>query len=715
MISIDQILDDIKGYNPNTNIENIRAAYDFSAMAHEGQTRKSGEPYLIHPLEVAKIMVQLRMDDASIMAAILHDTIEDTSVTKEDIEKRFGQDVAHIVDGVTKISKIKFTNQQERQAENYRKMILAMSKDIRVIMVKLADRLNNMRTLQFMPEVKQVNISQETLDIYAPIAGRMGIYWVKEELEELSFKFYKPQMYQDINSRLHRLQKKRESYMLKVTEALTQQIRAAEPYFEISGRLKKPYSIYRKMQRQEIALDDVHDLLAFRVLVNSIEQCYEVLGHVHSLWKPIQGRFKDYIAMPKANFYQSLHTTVMCFEGERVEFQVRTKQMHEIAEKGIAAHWKYKTDGGLDTRDEAKFSWLRQLADWQNEITDSLEFVHTVKLDLFEDEIFVFTPKGDLKSLSHDSTPVDFAYAIHSAVGNHCSGARVNGKMVPLSYRLESGDAVEIITDKNRQPNKDWLDFVTTSKAKTHIRQHIRQEQRLKSLTIGRNLFESTCQKLRLNPSQILKSDEFKKILEIRKVADVEDFYTSLAYGKFQARDVLDPFVKTDETAVEEENQPGGVIKKIFEKVAGKNKNLILVDQQDGMLVTFGKCCSPVKGDPITGYVSRGRGVAVHRTECARMLSIDPERRVSVAWNDVAQQDSLARILIIAEDRKGILAEVTQTISEKNVNISKVLVKSERDGVARISFDLSVCDTNELRRVMTAIENLKHIVRVVRQ
>lgn len=714
MITVEEILSDIQSYNPNTHVERIEEAYGFSARAHEGQMRKSGEPYLIHPLEVAKILTQLKMDDASIVAAILHDTIEDTDVTKDEILKHFGKEVAEIVDGVTKISKIKFSNQEERQAENYRKMILAMSKDIRVIMVKLADRLNNMRTLQYMPEIKQVNISQETLDIYAPIAGRMGIYWVKEELEELSLKFLKPQIFKQIHARTRRLTKNRETYMQQVTDAVIKQIEPNVKGFEISGRIKKPYSVYRKMNRQEIPLEDVHDLMAFRILVNNIEQCYEVLGHVHSLWKPIQGRFKDYIAMPKANNYQSLHTTVVCFEGERVEFQVRTFQMHEIAEKGIAAHWKYKNDGQLDTKDEAKFRWLRQLVDWQSEIKDSLEFVHTVKLDLFEDEIFVFTPRGDLKSLCHNATPVDFAYAIHSHVGNHCTGARVNGRMVPLNHKLESGDTVEVITDKKRSPNKNWLDFVASSKAKSHIRQHIRNEQRQKSIVIGRNLFDTGCQKRKMAPATVVKKPEFKKYLEDKKMSTLDDFYTSIAYGKFSAKDVLEYLFPENEGSVDAGGDEN-VIKKIFNKIGARNKNLILVDQQDGIMVTFGKCCSPVKGDSIIGYVSRGRGVAVHRTDCPRMLNIDPDRRVQVDWNSSADQESLARILIIAEDRKGMLAEITQVVSERNVNITKVLVKSQRDGLARISFDLNVSDIAALRKVMTAIENLKYVLNVIRQ
>ncbi len=716
MITIDEILKAVVEYNPTADVELIKKSFEFSAKAHAGQKRRSGEPYLIHPLDVAKVLVGLKMDIASIAAAILHDTIEDTPVTKDEIGSEFGDEVADLVDGVTKISKIKFSSQEDRQAENYRKLILAMSKDIRVIMIKLADRLSNMRTLQYMPEAKQVRISQETLDIYGPIAARMGINWIKEELEDLSFKFLKPDIYQQIQSRTTRLLQNRETYMKRVIDTVANHLKDAIGKYDITGRVKRSYSVYRKMQQQEISLDDVHDLLAFRILVDNIEHCYEVLGSIHALWRPIQGRFKDYIAMPKANNYQSLHTTVVCFDGERVEFQIRTFEMHETAEKGIAAHWKYKEGGRLDTKDEAKFNWIRELVNWQKELTDSLEFVDTFKMDLFEEEIFVFTPKGDLKRLCRNATPVDFAYAVHSDVGMHCSGSRVNGRIVPLSHRLESGDTVEVITNKNHVPSKDWLDFVESSKAKAEIRQHIRKEQRQKSLIVGKNLLETACQKRRVTPSNLLKMPEFETWLVDKKIPDIDEFYIALAYGKIGAKEMIEavmPAPKGDE--VSDEEKPGSMIKRIFDKVASRNRNLVLVDQQGDVLVTFGKCCAPVKGDAIVGFVSRGRGVIVHRSECPKVLENDPELRVMVDWNHKADQVSLARVLVITEDRKGMLADITKVISEKNVNINKVLVRNDNDTNARITFDLSVRDTTELRKVLLAIEGIKSVLRVIRQ
>ncbi len=719
MITIDEILESVTEYNPQADILLIKKSFEFSAKAHAGQKRKSGEPYLIHPLEVAKILTVLKMDIASIVSAILHDTIEDTIATKEDIEKGFGTEIADIVDGVTKISKIQFSTQHDRQAENYRKMILAMSKDIRVIMVKLADRLNNMRTLQFMSESKQVQISQETLDIYAPIAGRMGIYWIKEELEELALKFLKPDVFQQIQARTSRFAKNRETYITRVIATVRENLSESTiQNCDITGRIKKPYSIYRKMQNSEVSLDGIHDLIAFRIHVDSIEQCYEALGLIHSLWKPIQGRFKDYIAMPKANNYQSLHTTVMCFDGERVEFQIRTHEMHEIAEKGIAAHWKYKSDGGIDTKDEAKFNWLRQLVDWQKELSDSIDFVDTVKMDLFEDEIFVFTPKGEIKRLNQNATPVDFAYAIHSAVGHQCAGARVNNRLVPLSYRLESGDTVEIVTNKSQKPNKDWLDFVTTSKAITHVRQFIRQEQREKSLLVGKSLLESATMRRKISLSNFLKSPEFQKLLQDEKYDDLDSFYIDLAFGRLNAREVIERIFPATPASDNQSETPNAnsVVSRLISKVTGRNKNLVLVDQQGDVLVSFGKCCSPVKGDAIIGYVTRGRGIAVHRIDCPRLLNIDPDLRVAVDWNRQSDQISIARLMIVTEDRKGILADVTKAISEKNVNISKVVVNTrDQAGVARLLFDICVHDLDELRRVIIAIEKLKSVVKVIRQ
>lgn len=714
MITIEEILDRISSYNPKATKVVLMKAYDFAREAHEGQTRKSGEPYLVHLLEVAKILAEMKMDVSSVVAALLHDTVEDTNVSVKEITEKFGQDIADIVDGVTKLSKLQFSNQEVRQAENYRKMILAMSKDIRVILVKLADRLHNMRTLQYMKESKQMRIAQETLDVYAPIAGRMGIQWIKEELEELSLKYLKPEVYKQIDLRLSRLTERKEEYKRKVSDILQKQLRPIIPEVSIKGRLKKSYSIYRKMIGQQITIDEIHDLLAFRILVPTLENCYEVLGSLHALWHPIQGRFKDYIAMPKDNNYQSLHTTVVCLEGERVEFQIRTFEMHEIAEKGIAAHWKYKEDGGIDTKDEAKFRWLRQLVEWQQELQDSLEFVDTMKLDLFNDEIYIFTPNGDVKRFSHGATPVDFAYSVHSDVGNHCSGAKANGRIVPLNYKLESGDTLEIITNKKQVPNKDWLNFVVTSKAKSHIRHFIRDQQRTKSIGIGKNIFEQECRKKGVSPAKIIKTEEFLQFLSDKNISGLEEFYSASAYGKVSVDDFLDEYTKEKDPNKTDKNNEN-IIQKIFRKVGAKNKHLILVDQYDDILVNFAKCCNPVKGDSIVGFITRGRGVTVHRTNCNRVLSTDLERRIDVDWNPGVEQQRPARLIAITEDKKGVLANITKVISEKGVNISKLLVKTNKDNIAYIFMDISVKDVDELYKVIKALDNVKGVVQVERE
>ena len=711
MITIDEILKEVRSYNPHVDTDLFQKAFDFASKAHAGQKRRSGEPYLIHCLEVSNILTRMKMDQASVLSALLHDTIEDSEATKEDIAKLFGVEISEIVDGVTKLSKLQFSNKEVRQAENYRKMILAMSKDIRVIMVKLADRLHNMRTLNHMTESSQMRIAQETLDIYCPIAGRMGIQWLKEDLSNLSLRYLKTEIYDKIQNKLDHIQKQRKSYVDQVKGILNEQLQHVNYDFSIDGRIKKPFSIYMKMKRQEIELDEVHDIIAFRFLVPNIEHCYEVLGNIHALWRPIQGKFKDYIAMPKNNSYQSLHTTVICENNERVEFQIRTFKMHQIAEDGIAAHWKYKEDGNLDTKDEEKFRWLRQIVEWQKDLTDSLEFADTVKLDLFNDEIFVFTPNGDVKSFQHGATPVDFAYDVHSDIGKHCTGAKVNGKLVPLSYVLESGDTIEIITNKSQKPNKDWLDFVATSKAKSHIRQFIRSEQRAKSIMIGRNLFENECKKQKMNVQKVIKTPEFIEYLKIKGVIAVEEYYSHLAYGKMNPKDAFERLKKETVKKVEESDN---VISRIFKKVASKNKNLVLVDGIDDVMVNFAKCCTPVKGDPIIGFVTIGRGVTIHRLDCDKVFQTDSNRRVDVDWNVGSAQERSARVSIISEDSTGLLAEVTKVISEKSVNITKLLVKTSKDGLAHISLDLSVQNVNDLVKIMHRIEKIKGVINVTR-
>lgn len=710
MITIEEIKTEIISYNPRADIAAIDKAYEYSSRAHAGQMRKSGDPYLIHPVEVAKIITQLKMDTASVVAAILHDTIEDTSTTKKDIEKEFGNDVAEIVDGVTKIGKLQFRSLEDRQAENYRKMILAMSRDIRVILVKLADRLNNMRTLQFMAEARQIAIAQETLDIYVPLAARMGIQWIKEELENHSLRYLKPEMHRQIDAIVKSLEKNRQEYINGIRDSLKKNLEGSIPKIEIQGRIKQVYSIYQKMIRSQVGIDEIHDLIAFRVLVPSMEHCYEALGDIHALFKPIPGRFKDYIAMPKPNNYQSLHTTVIAGEGERIEFQIRTFEMHEVAELGVAAHWKYKEDGKLDTKDESKFRWLRQLVDWQRELSDSLEFVDTMKLDLFAEEIYVFTPKGDVKNLARGATPIDFAFAVHSGLGLKCTGARVNGRMVPLATKLDSGDTVEIITAKNHQPSKDWLDFAVTSRARTHIRQFIRTQQREKSISIGRGLFEAECVRNKVTIEKTTASQEFRTYLESIKQENEEAYFTQLAFGNLLAAD----YFKAHGKQASDKDQEN-IIRRIFRKIGSRNRNLIQVDNADDVLVTFGKCCTPLFGDAIIGYVTRGRGVVVHRSECPKIIDSEPERRVGVAWNQSMKEPRPARVKVVSEDRKGMLADITRVIAEHDVSIVKVLVKISIDGMATISLDLQVSHRDDLYKLLKELENIKGLIQAERE
>ena len=714
MLKIDDIIDKVSAYNDQADLALIRKAYDFSAKAHEGQKRLSGHPFVVHPLEVANILAEMNLDVSSIAAGILHDTLEDTSATKEEISKLFGPDIAELVDGVTKLSKLQFHSREERQAENFRKMIVAMSKDIRVILIKLADRLNNLRTLQFMPEEKQMRIAEETLDIYSPLAHRMGIQWMKIQMEDLSFRFLKPDSFHQIEKKITRLKKNREDFIGRVKKAVAECFEGAIPHFEIVGRMKHIYGIYQKMERQNISFEQIHDLLAFRILTDTLEETYEALGLIHSLWKPVPGRFKDYIAMPKTNNYQSLHTTVICLDGERVEFQIRTFAMHGVAEKGIASHWKYKEGGKLDMESENTFQWLRQLVDWQKELKDSIEFMDTVKLDLFSNDIYVFTPKGDVRALPYSATPIDFAYSIHTDVGTRCSGAKVNGRIVPLGYKLEAGDEVEILTHPGRHPTKDWLKIVASPRAKSQIRQYLKEEQKGRSLALGKNIFEEECAKYGAQPSKLLKMEEFLQYLKKKGVTGEESFYSAVAYGKISMLSLLTQLVP-DKVAAGESAPKEGILQRIFRKVSQKTKNLVLIDGLDEVLVTFAKCCSPVQGDPIVGFVTRGRGVTLHRTDCSAVPAIDPERRVNADWNYSVDLVRMAKLKISCENRTGMLADIAKAVSDKKMNISKAIVRTTKDEKAIIFMQVEVKHVTELHNMMKGIEKIEGVITVERE
>ncbi len=714
MIRLNDILDIVTTYNPDADVDLIKKAYVFAAKAHQGQTRRSGEPYLIHPMSVAGILAKMKLDVPSIATALLHDTVEDTVATVEEIEQLFGTDVRQLVDGVTKLSKIHFTTSEQRQAENFRKMIMAMAKDIRVILVKLADRVHNMRTLIHMPEMRQVAIAQETLDIYAPIANRLGMQEMKIELEDLCLRYLKPDIFQMIDEQVRKRRGQRDKYIAEVHRIIREKMQENGIPFEMYGRLKHYYSIWRKMEAQHIPFDQIHDIVAFRIVTESIQRCYEALGCIHAQWKPVPGRFKDYIAMPKANNYRSLHTTVIGPQGERVEFQIRTEEMHDIAEHGIAAHWKYKEGRLIDDKDEMKFKWIRRLLEWQNELSDPAEFLDTVKLDLFADDVYVFTPKGELLEFPRGSTPLDFSYSIHTDVGHSTTGAKVNGKIVPLRYELRSGDSVEILRGKRKHPHKDWLQFVKTSRAKTKIRSFLRMEDRDKSAAVGRELLEKACRKYKLNIAQVLKSRELKEFADRSSYNDAEAILAAVGYGKFSPLQIVALFVppealRTDDQKKEKESVIGKLVRRLK-----RPRGLVKVGGMGDMLVSFGKCCNPVPGDPIIGYVTRGRGVSIHVSDCPKVLGQDPERLINVEWEKSNAATRVARIRVVCVDQQGMLTKMTEAITEQGSNIAGASIHINDDKTATNDFDVEIRDLTQLRQIIKAMERVKGIISVDR-
>lgn len=714
MIRLHDILDMVSAYNPDADLDLIKKAYVFAAKAHQGQTRRSGEPYLIHPMEVAGILARMKLDVPSIATALLHDTVEDTVATLEEIESLFGTEVKNLVDGVTKLSKIQFVTSQEHQAENFRKMIMAMAKDIRVILVKLADRVHNMRTLSHMPEMRQMAIAQETADIYAPIANRLGIQEMKIELEDLALKYLKPDIFTMIDEQVEERKGQREKFIAEIKTVVGGKMKEHNVECEITGRLKHYHSIWRKMEAQHIPFDQVHDIVAFRIVVDSIQQCYEALGVIHALWRPVPGRFKDYVAMPKGNSYQSLHTTVIALHGERVEFQIRTRQMHDIAEHGIAAHWKYKEGRLIEDKDEMKFKWIRKLLEWQSELSDPAEFLDTVKLDLFADDVYVFSPKGQLLEFPRGSTPLDFAYSIHTDLGHSCIGAKVNGKIVPLRYQLRSGDSIEILRGKKKQPHKDWLDFVATSRAKAKIRQFLRSEEHEKSASIGKELLDKTCSRYGLGVNNVLKSRELSEYAKNSSYDSPEAILAAIGYGKISPMQIVSLFISHEKLHPEDKpDKTESVLGRIVKKLK-RPKGLVKVGGMGDMLVGFGKCCNPIPGDQITGFVTRGRGVSVHVSDCPKILGQDPERLINVEWDMSNQATRIARIKVVCMDRPGMLAKMTEAITNEGGNIAGAQIHVNEDQTATNSFDVDIKDLAQLRHVIKALERVKGIISVER-
>jgi guanosine-3',5'-bis(diphosphate) 3'-pyrophosphohydrolase len=715
MLRITDILDKAQLFLPAAELEMIEKAYIFSASVHQGQMRLSGEPYLTHPMEVAGLLTDMKMDSAAIVTGLLHDTVEDTWATTAEIEEAFGKDVAFLVDGLTKLSKISFRSQEEHQAENFRKMILAMSADIRILMVKLADRIHNMRTLDYQTPERQQFIAQETLEIYAPLANRLGINWMKTELEDLSFRWLNFEAYNDLAKRVAKTQEKRDQYTNEVKSLIHKELENFGIKGEVEGRAKHFFSIFQKMKEQHLNFDEVYDLIAFRVILDSDTDrtCYEVLSIVHALWKPVPFRFKDYIGMPKANNYRSLHTTVIGPYGERMEVQIRTQEMHKWAEEGIAAHWRYKEKGAYPAADQEQIKKLRDLLDFQHDLANPREFMSNLKMALFPDEVYVFTPKGDVKSFPKGATPIDFAYSVHTDVGNRCIGAKVNRNIVPLKYVLRNGDTVEVVTQVGHKPSKDWLKFVVTSKAIAKIRGFVKAEEREKSLALGKELLEKEFRKQHLKFNQLLKSDEMKKIFTEHSLNEPEDLYLIVGYGKLSAKYVANRFIIEE---AGDKEKTGAEVKK--KKTAPPSIPGISLTGIEDVMVRFAKCCDPIPGDEIYGYISRGRGVTVHTAQCPVIRSMDTDRLVDVAWNikgDLKGKHTYpVQMRVVSIDYKGVLAEISAVISALDVNISHAEVDTTSSNQAICTFTLDVNDLKHFDKVVAEIKKLSKVLSVER-
>jgi GTP pyrophosphokinase len=712
LTQLQTLIEEIPKYQPAADLALLERAYRFSERSHQGQQRASGEPYLSHPLEVAGLLVNFKMDVTTVTAGLLHDVLEDTKATKVDLQREFGAEIADLVDGVTKIGKLAFSSREERQAENFRKMLVAMARDLRVLMIKLADRLHNMRTLQYLPNDKARKIAQETLDIYAPLAHRLGMAKVKAELEDLALRVLHPDDYQDLMRRVAKRRLEREAEINHLITLLHEKLGEVGIGSKIAGRPKHFYSIWKKMHEGGREFDEIYDLTAVRVLTNTVRDCYGALGVVHSLWKPVPGRFKDFIAMPKVNMYQSLHTTVIGPKGDPVEIQIRTSEMHRIAEEGIAAHWLYKEKRNDRDKFDDAFTWLRQLLESQKETSDPKEFLDSVRLDLFPDEVYVFTPRGDVKALPEGSTPVDFAYTVHTDVGHHCVGAKVNGKLVPLRYTLRQGDILEIVTSPTQHPSRDWLKIVKSNRARAKINQWLKVEERARSLALGRELFEREAKKYRLSPATVLASDEMKKLVSELGFPSVDDLLASIGYGKTSLQQVLGrvaPSVVHDTEAATEA--------KAAKAVRKGDGPAVRIRGVDDLLVRFAKCCAPVPGDGIVGFITRGRGLTVHGRDCLTVAKnvLDKERLVAVEWEAGEPAKRPVRIAVyIGRDRPGLLAEITSAISSRQGNIIKAEITVTEDRKGLNHFVVEVDDLRQLQEIMQAIREVKDIVNVER-
>ncbi len=714
MIRFEDILDKVESYRPDFDEELLQKAYIFSALAHRGQVRDSGEPYLVHPLNVAHILADLRLDETSIAVGLLHDVLEDTLTTKEKLQETFGDDVAELVDGVTKISRYAYVSKEEQQAETFRKMLLAMVSDLRVVLVKLADRLHNMRTLQYLSDEKRVSIAKETMEIYAPIANRLGMGRLKNELEDLSFRHLHSNEFEELQKSVNEKLAVSGELVGRIKETLGAKLKENEIAGEVNGRVKSMFSIWTKLRRQEIDIGQLYDYVGFRIITASVKDCYAALGIIHQMWRPVPGRIKDYIAMPKPNFYQSLHTVVVAEKGQPFEVQIRTRDMDLIAEQGIAAHWKYKEGRIGATSDDKNFLWLRQLVEWQNEITDPGIFMHSLKIDLYPDEVYTFTPKGDVFAFPRGAMPLDFAYRIHTDVGHHCVGARVNGKLVPLRTLLKNGDILEILTAPNQTPSREWVNMVVTSRARHKIRHWLNTEQKSRSTELGRKLIEKEAKKYRVQWRKLIAENALDGVLSEYGLARMDDLYADVGYGKVSPRSIVERFISEEQKVTPSDE---GVLQRAVRKIFPfTGATAIKVKGYDDLMTYLAKCCNPLPGERIIGYVTRGKGVAVHSANCPNVknLMFNPDREIAVEWADQRQAQFQVELEILMEDRQGILARVVSTIANLKTNIRQMDSRTE-DGKATAELVLEIADLKHLEKVTRSIADVDGVINVERK
>lgn len=712
IIRLQDIVDEVHKHHPEADTSLIEKAYVFSARAHEGQSRRSGEPYMSHPLEVSYLLAQMGLGPITVSCGLLHDTVEDTATTLDELDEYFGEEVTDIVNGITKIGQLIFGDSLTQQAEYLRKMVLSMSHDIRVLLVKLADRMHNMRTLGFMEPAKQKRIARETLDIYAPLAGRLGMFRLRAELEDLAFFYLEPEAYQQIQEGLTRKKGEREQYIQEVCQLLREKMAEHQIEGEISGRLKHYYSIYRKLQAQQITLDELYDLLAFRIVVNTVADCYETLGVIHALFRPVPGRLKDYIGMPKANMYQSIHTTVIGQYGERLEIQIRTREMNRVAEEGIAAHWSYKEKRRFQIEDARRFTWLKEMVDLQKDLTSPQELLEGVRLELYPDEVYVFTPKGEVKELPRGATPVDFAYAIHTEVGHRCTGAKVNGRLVPLRTELQNGVTVEIITSPNHHPSRDWLQFVRTTKARSKIKQWLNIAAREQSITLGKEILDRELRKGGASLQKLLKNgEELNRVAQELSFVRVDDLLAAVGHGKVSPGQVGSRLFKTAPAAVEE------VVPQKPELRREKDQGGLKIKDLDDLLIRLANCCQPIPGDAITGYITRGQGVTIHRADCSYLASTESFRQIPAEWDGGGERQKLypVNIQVVTVDKPGLLADITSALKMAEVNVTRAKVETTQDRKGIAQFTIQVADHQHLEKVFAALKRLKEVISVKRK